>query len=420
MPLVSSVRGAAPEDSDMPRGRFPVEYLHNPNVTKPMEDIYADLDAYTGEFFENEPGLHESIDFVVPLPPLFYGGRFIKGMFFSQAVDYLNYCFPRLRHLFVSLAHSMWCSYPWADSADAYLTCYGNVNRERWFKKINPARAAKPLIPLQDADYTNEYRLAPVRIEKDIDILCVSRLQARKNIMMIAWALKIYRRKYRSQPVRMTLITGSSQDCDPRCLSEHAREQLQELDTILGRTSDYVDLLGYVSHYEKLPEYYSRARVFVLASLIEGKNRSLHEAMACNTPVVCFREHNQFARQGAPMFADTAGLCCTFDPEALADTIHAVLHESECFAPRHAYLRTSGRRNFVSQCLDAIPYYRRALPDFSKGKHLQNAWLDVAVQDNYDVSLYEFIYGKRSGISQVRGVKNIAGVVEQYCKWFGV
>jgi hypothetical protein len=46
----------------MPKGRYPTEYFCNPQVTKPLAEIYADLDAYTIEYFEDEPAFHERID----------------------------------------------------------------------------------------------------------------------------------------------------------------------------------------------------------------------------------------------------------------------------------------------------------------------------------------------------------------------
>ena len=38
----------------MPKGKYPVEYFLNPNINKPVEEIWADIDAYSGEFFEDE------------------------------------------------------------------------------------------------------------------------------------------------------------------------------------------------------------------------------------------------------------------------------------------------------------------------------------------------------------------------------
>lgn len=40
------------------KGVYPNEYLKNPNVAKPIEKIWDDIDAYTGEFFEDELQYH--------------------------------------------------------------------------------------------------------------------------------------------------------------------------------------------------------------------------------------------------------------------------------------------------------------------------------------------------------------------------
>jgi glycosyltransferase involved in cell wall biosynthesis len=404
----------------MPRGRYPIEYFANPYISKPIFEIYRDLDDYTGEFFEEEKQLHHAIDFVIPVPPVLYEGRFIKGLFFSQAVEFLNSAFPQLKTFFVSMAHTMWTSYSWSESANAYLTCYHNPLREAWYRDTHPERASKSLIPLQDADYTNERRMRPLPVPAlNIDILCISRLHAQKNVPMIARAIKVLRSKHPDRCIRMTLIAGRHGAYDPNRNSHVERGYLAEIEDILGLPGDYIDFVEHVSHFQ-LPSYYSRAGVFVLASLVEGKNRCLNEAMSCNTPVVCFQEQNQFARQGAPLFPEGAGLCAAFDPESLADAIYTVLQERESFRPRYNYLRNNGRRHFVNTCIDAIPYYRSALPNFVPGHHVANAWLDAAVFDNYEVSLHDFIYGRRIGLSMVKGIESIRALIENYLRRFQI
>jgi hypothetical protein len=58
----------------MPRGRNPSEYFSNPQIRKPRAEIYADLDAYSMEYFADEPAFHERSDLWVLLPPLRYEG----------------------------------------------------------------------------------------------------------------------------------------------------------------------------------------------------------------------------------------------------------------------------------------------------------------------------------------------------------
>jgi hypothetical protein len=192
--------------------------------------------------------------------------------------------------------------------------------------------------------------------------------------------------------------------------------ELAAMRQILGRVEDYLDLLGYVDHWLELPRFYSRAKVYVLASLIEGKNRTIGEAMACNVPIVCFREFNQFARQGYPVFPDGTGLYAAYDPESLADTIHTVLEGVHSFSPRLNYLKQSGRRNFLNQCIDTIPYYRNALPDFVPGQHIQNPWIDVAVHRNYGKDLHSFIYRPGPGLARGRGLPDVRRMLEYYRK----
>src|SRR5579883_1678559 len=161
----------------MTKGIPVTEYYRNSSVQKPIEQIYADMDAFTCEISEGEEELYEEIDLWVPLPPLFYENRFIKGIFFSKATDLLLQRYPQLSEIFHSASISAWSSYPYSNLADIYFTLYQNPSREAWFQKTHPEKANKLLIPLQDADYTHEYFFAPMPgLPKDIDVLYISRL----------------------------------------------------------------------------------------------------------------------------------------------------------------------------------------------------------------------------------------------------
>jgi len=193
----------------MPKGRYQREYFANPRIhdEKSIEQIYADVDGYTMEYFEDEPDFHDRIEFVVVLPPLGYEGQFLKGIFFSQATDFLHKLYPHLGKLFHSIGNAQWGAIPWSQSADGLFSLYENPARERWFRETYPERAGKVLVPLQDADHTHEYSMAPAAFAKrETDVLCVSRVQDLKNIPIIADALRVNRQKY--APIRMTLILG--------------------------------------------------------------------------------------------------------------------------------------------------------------------------------------------------------------------
>jgi glycosyltransferase involved in cell wall biosynthesis len=403
----------------MAHGVFPREYISNPNIKKPIETIYRDMDSFTWELLDEDSDAYDTVDFTVVLPPLLYEGHFVKGLFFSRGVDYLHKSLPELSETFLSMAYSMFCSYPWATSADGYLACYHNPAREAWFQSEHPTRA-HTIIPLAETDYMDEYRMAPIPgVCKDIDVLCVSRLQDVKNLSMICRALKIYKSKY-GHPIRMTLITGHKNGVSKNRLPRYALQQLADLREILGRVEDYVDINGHVDHWAELPRYFTRARVCALGSLIEGKNRSIAEALSCDVPVVCFSEFNQFARQGYPILPDGAGICCAYDPESLADSIQTVLQNPNSFSPRLGYLKRSGRRNFLNKCLDSIAYYRTALPDFVSGQHSQNAWIDASLYNAYGRDLNSFLYRPGRGVARAWGIDNIRQMLNFYRDKVGI
>jgi glycosyltransferase involved in cell wall biosynthesis len=85
---------------------------------------------------------------------------------------------------------------PTSLEAHALLMSYRNFEREMWFREQFPARRHQTLIPISDADFFNEQFFTPQHANKDIDILCITRLRPERNLPMLAAALKILRAKY--------------------------------------------------------------------------------------------------------------------------------------------------------------------------------------------------------------------------------
>ena len=398
------------------KGKYPVEYFMNPNIDKPVEEIWADIDAYSGEFFEDED-IRLHTDFIVVLPPLNYEGIVTKGLFMSQGVDYLYKISPNIGRIFISMAYTMWSSYPWSKKADVFLTCYKNPEREEWYRRVHPENNDKILIPLQDADFTNEYLLAPTfNTPKDIDILYVSRISAVKNVPVLIEALKIYRQKY-GVKLKVTMILGASADN----ANPNAQKILQEIKDKFGDINEYVTLINNVE-YKDMCNYYSRAKFMVLTSLIEGKNRTIQEAMSCNTPIIVFKDHNKWARGPHEIVYENAGLYVPeFSAEALADTLHDGLTDYDGkFTARRSYLKYNGRKNFINTCIDSIPYFRENLPEYQQGRIQDNLWVDLAMQDNYQQSFNDFLYGRNLAIQHVKMNENSHSLIDFFYSRFGI
>jgi len=398
------------------KGKYPYSYFKNPNVNKPIEEIWADIDAFSMEVFPDEITKNSRVDMMIALPPLKYEGIVTKGIFLSQGTDYFYQCFPDIGQIFHSVAFSMWSSYPWSKSADAYCTCYYNPAREKWFRKTNPDRANKLLIPVQDADFTNEYYIAPTwNTPKDIDVLCIARLSELKNLNILAQSLKIYEKKY-GKKLKCKLITGGGPETDL------TRKELEGIQKELGKVEDYMTILGQVG-YNEISKHYTGAKLCVLPSLLEGKNRVIQEAMSCNTPVVAFRDFNKYARANHPIFfgGEESGLLAPeFSAESLADTIHWGVLNYKYFKPRKNYLTYYGRKNFVNTLVDLIPYYRNHLPGYQPGQIENNLWVDLAMQDNYQISFIDFLYGKNNAIQHITLHENKGELVKFFYSRFGV
>lgn len=405
---------------------WPEEYMHNPNINKPIEQIWDDMDAYSfEERYEND--LKNKLTLVIPFPPMFYKGKFLKGIFYSNATRTIMRKLPELKELFFVCANSMFASYPWSNVADMFFTCYKNEAREAYYKKKHPENSHVVCLPLQDADFLNEYYIAPAKdTPKTIDVFCVSTPFPVKNLPVIAKALKVYEQKYgRILNVVYAIGQRSAEinedgSLDYSKLTDYGKNELKKVDEILGDTKKYIKFYPYIE-YKHLPHYYTSAKCCVLGSLMEGKNRFISEAMSCNTPVIVFKDFNKYVRGDFPVFFGNSGeYVPEFSPESLADTIHKVIMNQQAYEPRKNYLMHYGRKNFVNKMIDAMPYYRENVPDYIEGKIHDNLWVDLACYDNYQVSFHDFLYGKLPSMSHVIGIKDIETLFKRYYKKFGI
>jgi hypothetical protein len=90
------------------------------------------------------------------------------------------------------------------------------------------------------------------------------------------------------------------------------------------------------------------------------------------------------------------------------------------FHPRKKYLEHAGRKNFLNRALDSFPYYERALPDYVRGNHVENLWLDLAMQENYQLSLHDFTYDRNLLLSKARGLERIDELLKFFFGRFGI
>lgn len=397
----------------MGQGFFPDNYLQRPVIEKSTHQIFADLEAFTHEISDTQESLFSQIDFTVVLPPLRFDNRFVKGIFYSNATDVLLQTFPALTEAFHSIATSHWVSYPWSIHADAYFTLYPCPEREAWFKKNRPQMADKILIPLDPSDdISSSYFHPTFGGKKDIDLLLVAPPRPVHNLPIVCEALKIYRKKYKELPIQLYWYTGTPIDLNYTGLGKNATSVLRQVEKILIHPAEYV---FFQQSTEPMSALFSRAKAVVTPELIGEKGREMHTALACNTPVIGFREFNQYAREETvPVVYEGAGVVSTFHPEALADSIFRVLQEPQRFHPRAAYLEYSGRLNFFNTCIDAFPYYREAIPDYSPATHHESYWLDLALQDNYKCTLYDFYTARERWKMPflLRGLDNVQQAID--------
>ena len=411
----------------MKKAIWPNEHIRNPLTNKSLEEVWDDIDNFSWEGMYEIEKNYNKIDFIIPFIPLKYEDKIIKGAFFSQAVDVIIGKYPQLKEIFFPIANSMFASYPQSVYADAFFACYKNEKREQYYKSKYPEKKDIVILPLQDADWLNEYQMAPAfNTPKDTDIFCVTTGYPVKNIPALAYSIKIYEKKYgKVLKVKYALgmkelIVNPDKTINTSNVPTIIKKELDEVIKILGDYTKYIEFFPYID-YKDLPKYYTAARCCVLCSLIEGKNRFISEAMSCDTPIIVFKDFNKYVRGDYPIFFENSGEYVElFNPEKLADTIHQVINNPRKYCPRQNYIKYNGRKNFVNTIIDSIPYYKQVLPNYEKNKITENVWVDLAMQNNYQISTYDFIYGKNKAIQHVRGMDKIDSLVKFFYARFGI
>src|SRR5258708_5748974 len=157
-------------------------YAFQPRVEKPYHDILEDLDRLTMEVLPGDPA-GWMYSYVI-LPPLAVDGIHIKGILMSMAAEFLIDRHPDIQRYFHVLASSQTFSFPWSRRADGLCASYANPQRNAWFRWRYPDRRTV-LLPVQEADWTNEVALAPQRATRAKDLLCVSRQLHIKNLPLL-------------------------------------------------------------------------------------------------------------------------------------------------------------------------------------------------------------------------------------------
>ena len=340
-------------------------------------------------------------------PPLFINGILIKGLYFSPCVDILNELYPDLHLYFYSIASSMWFSFPKAKGADAYFSLYNNKLRENYFRKTFPEKNNIELIPLQEADYTNEKHFKPnifTKYKKNIDLLMISRLDKIKNLDIFFQALKIYRKKY-NKYLNAAIVDNTSDFSDYKHDIENKYKQY----------SDYVKFLPPVP-INKVREYYWRSRIYIFTSLIEGSNRSIKEAVLSDVPVIAFSDYNKEIRGETPIFPDKkiGRLVNNFSAVELADEIDYMINHLNEYSPRKSYIKYMNRIIFADICLKKFAIYRE---NIYKGKYnsiLENKEILKAIKSQYKISYEDFLYDKVPKYTKTVFYKNSFPLFEAY------
>ena len=163
--------------------------------------------------------------------------------------------------------------------------------------RIDPERMTVLPDPVDVERFRPGYESAP-----DIDLLCVGALEPHKRLPLVLSALQ----KLRAELV----LVGDG----PEWQALRERIELEDLPVELVRQAPP----------ERMPHYYRRARVYLIASAWEGQPRALLEAMACGCACVGTRSPGI-----EPLIRDgQTGLLVDATPEGIARGVSSLLADA--------------------------------------------------------------------------------------------
>lgn len=408
------------------KGTAPQQYFFDPSPNHNPEDVFRAFDGFADEVFIDQPEQYHNLIAWVVLPPMHYEGKLVKGIIISASIELLIEKRPEICELFHTVATPRYPNIPWSQSADYVMYAYDCKARYDWFYKEYSHRANQILIPFEhEADSIDEYYVAPQlnSTEKTSDVLCVSRLFEQKNTPLVIQAASIYSRKYNRSEFNLNIVIGTPLDETLSGITDWEKQEYYRLQSAIEEapSSLNVNIIPHIPYGPELFKMYSQAKLYTVASLMEGKNRSQKEAQFCDTPVVMFEAFNQYIRGEERIFPEGSGLTVPeFDAESMADTWHQVFQNQGEFKPRKNALQNYGKKNYFNRLLASIQYYQEVIPEFNPDSALSDVWLNLAVHSNYQINLHEWLYGCRYDLTYAHGVDAALTLLDHYLDLFDI
>lgn len=174
-----------------------------------------------------------------------------------------------------------------------------------------PASAAKITVT---PNYVDTATFSPRKVEKEIDLLFIGRLNPQKNLEALLESLRGLNLK--------TVIIGSGP------LENALKEKAKSLDLD-------IDWKGNIPNTE-LPEYLNRSKIFILPSHYEGHPKTLIEAMAAGVAVI---GTNVPGIREVVTHRENGWLCDT-DPASIKEAITAISRSQQLRAELGKNART--------------------------------------------------------------------------------
>ncbi|MBI4811890.1 glycosyltransferase family 4 protein [Candidatus Falkowbacteria bacterium] len=178
------------------------------------------------------------------------------------------------------------------------------------YKKINPVKYSEQFNGVNNENEIREV-LEKYGITKPY-ILCIGRLEKKKNTPALIEAFAVMREKNRNREYKLVLVGDAGFGFD------EVKYAIREFDLV-----EKVIMPGWVEERD-MPYLYNGATAFVFPSLYEGFGIPLLQAMACEVPITASR-----AASIPEVVGDAALLFDPTDVAAMAEAMEKIIFDNE-------------------------------------------------------------------------------------------
>jgi len=336
------------------------------------------------------------------LHPLVMHGKLYKGVIWTYFPDVLLQNYPDVKKYFIVISTAAWHSWSHSSVEDIHaLTVESDIEG---FKKEFPNQ---DYIILHDADFISENDFCPVKTNKEYDLIFVSRTAAFKRHHTLIKIMYILKNKYHRDIKALIIAIREYKVLEiyrifkpPVTLKNivlNIKFRFYRPIIMLFYKKAMMDSLNITLITEPKDEgsiksFYSKSKMYLLLSTYEGVNRTVREAILCNTPIMVIKN----CPTAEAYVNNDTGKAVEDDPDIIAQEIIALVDSYESYSPRKWVLENQPRKRTAEIIWGKINSIQRfpGYPDINAANDIRKQFTKNKYDNYSDLNNFKGHYGK--------------------------